>query len=246
MKAIKGLWPLAMVGPLVPFSYLDQQIQEDSSYGADLWQPTTDYYKSWLDTNLENSVIYISFGSMADIPAKQVDEIASALRSSDRPFLWVAKGKESKLPVEFVNWVGETGKGLVVNWCNQLEVLPHRAVGCFVTHCGWNSVLEGFSLAVPMVGVPQGSDQPTNAKFLAEVWRVGVRAEKDEDGVFKGGELVRCVESVMEGERSEDIKKNVVKWRELGKRAVSNGGSSGKNIDEFIEKLITVRGKKVV
>lgn len=241
LRAMFGLWPLVMIGPLVPSAYLDQQIVGDSAYGANLWEPTGDQCMRWLATKPEKSVIYVSFGSMADIAANQVDEIARGLKASNKPFLWVAKENENKLPVEFVNSVGETG--LVVRWCNQFNVLAHQAVGCFITHCGWNSILEGLSLGVAIVAVPQFSDQPTNAKFVEEVWEVGVRAKKNKAGIVTGEELNKCINEVMDGERSEKIKRNVSKWREFAKKAVSVGGSSDKNVDEFVVRLLKSDGK---
>uniref|UniRef100_A0A6N2MPJ9 Anthocyanidin 3-O-glucosyltransferase n=1 Tax=Salix viminalis TaxID=40686 RepID=A0A6N2MPJ9_SALVM len=65
--------------------------------------------------------------------------------------------------------------GLIIKWCPQLQVLAHISVGCFVTHCGWNSTLievyitEALSLGVPMVAMPQWTDQPTNAKYITDV-----------------------------------------------------------------------------
>ncbi|KAF4356131.1 hypothetical protein F8388_012281 [Cannabis sativa] len=239
MEAMVGLWPLKMVGPMVPSAYLDQQIKGDTSYGASLWKPTSYKYLRWLDTKPQHAVIYVSFGSMASLSAKQVEEIAWGLKSSQRPFLWVLKEPEKKLPKEFLSSIGEgeTEAGIVVTWCDQLEVLAHQAVGCFLTHCGWNSTLEGLSLAVPMVGVPQWSDQPMNAKFVEEVWGVGVWAKRNDEGIVMRGEIERSVREVMGGEKSGEIKRNALKWREAAVKAISTGGTSYKNIDGLVEFL---------
>ncbi|XP_068309025.1 mogroside IE synthase-like [Pyrus communis] len=234
LNEMQGLWPLVMVGLMVPSAYLDQQMEGDVAYGASLWEPKADQCMKWLEEKALKSVIYVSFGSMAEIAAKQVEEIAWGLKASGLNFLWVVKDPEEKLPDEFLESVGQAG--LVVPWCNQLEVLGHRSVGCFVTHGGWNSTLEGLSLGVPMVVMPQWSDQPTNAKFL-ELWGVGVRVKKNEEGIVSREEIEMCVREVMGGERSGEIKRNALKWREAAKRSVSVGGNSDDNINEFVAKL---------
>lgn len=234
---MEGRWPVLAVGPMVPSAYLDQPTQGDRDYGASLWEISSDMYMRWLETKPPRSVIYVSFGSMGTTTAKQAEEIAWGLKASKKHFLWVVKESEDKLPEQFLKEVGDDG--LVVTWSNQVEVLAHRAVGCFVTHCGWNSVLEGLSIGVPMVAVPQWSDQPMNAKFVQEIWRVGLRAERDSQGILTGKELERCIKGVMDGERSEDIRRNAAKWRESAARAASVGGSSDKNISKFIEVLVT-------
>ncbi|XP_059640855.1 UDP-glycosyltransferase 74B1-like [Cornus florida] len=241
-KVMSGLWPLVMVGPMVPSAFLDQQIEGDTDYGANFWEPVGDRCLRWLETKPPKSVIYVAFGSMAEIAAKQVEEIAWGLKGSNKHFLWVMKESENeKLPVEFLNSIDETG--LVVTWCNQLEVLAHQAVGCFMTHCGWNSTLEGLSLGVPMLAMSRWSDQPMNAKFLEDVWRVGVRAKKDEEGILRREELEMCIKEIMVGEKSDEIRKNASMWRESAKSAVSRGGSSDKNIDKFVEVLLVGRSK---
>ncbi|XP_065638500.1 UDP-glucosyltransferase 74AE2-like [Quercus suber] len=156
--------------------------------------------------------------------------------------LLVAKDYRNKFSIEFINLVQE--RGLVVTWCNQLEVLAHQAVACFVTHCGWNSTLEALSLGVPMVTMPQLSDQPTNAKFVEELWQVGVKAKKNKEGIVTWDELEMCIKEFTAGETSEVIIKNATNWRKLVIRAVSLGGSSDKNIDEFVGKLVEGEGKK--
>lgn len=237
-----GVWPLVMIGPMVPSAYLDQKIIGDRAYGASLWELSSDRCLRWLDTKPPKSVVYVSFGSMADITTEQAEEIGWGLMASNMHFLLVAKDSRDKMPIEFISSVEE--RGMVVAWCNQLEVLAHPAVGCFVTHCGWNSTLEALSLGVPMVALPQWSDQPTNAKFIEELWQVGVRAKKNEEGVVMRDELEMCIRKVTAGEKSEEIMKNATKWRELAITTVSPGGSSDKNIDVFVGKLVKGDGKE--
>lgn len=42
----------------------------------------------------------------------------------------------------------------------------------------------------------------------------------------------------MEGERGKEVKKNVEKWSELAIEAISEAGTSDKDIDEFVSKLV--------
>lgn len=231
------LLPAKLIGPMVPSAYLDGRIKDDKGYGANLWKPLSEECSKWLESKAAHSVVYISFGSMVSLNPQQIEEIADGLDESGKNFVWVLRESEhTKLPNGFTEKVKE--KGLVVTWCNQLELLSHEAVACFVTHCGWNSTLEGLSLGVPMVGVPQWADQLTDAKFVEDVWKVGVRAKEDERGIVRKEELVGCLKEVMEGERSKEIRRNAAKWKELAREAVGEGGSSDKNIDEFVKCLM--------
>ncbi|CAA2934817.1 UDP-glycosyltransferase 74B1-like [Olea europaea var. sylvestris] len=235
-KSVSNIWPAKLIGPMVPSAYLDSRIEEDKSYGASLWKPLSENCVTWLKNKPNESVIYISFGSMVSLTSKQMEEMASALMCMNSYFLWVVRETErNKLPAGFFDLT--KGKGLVVSWCNQLEMLAHRAIGCFVTHCGWNSTIEGLCLGVPMVGMPQWSDQMPDAKYIEDVWRVGVRVKEDEFGIVKREELLHCLKQVMEGERGEEIKRNARKWRELAKEAIDEGGTSDKCINDFVGKL---------
>jgi pathogen-inducible salicylic acid glucosyltransferase len=169
-----------------------------------------------------------------------MEELAWGLKRSDCYFLWVVRAsEESKMSKDFAE--ESSAKGLVVRWCSQLEVLAHEAVGCFVTHCGWNSSLEALSLGVPMVAMPQRTDQSTNAKYITDVWNMGVKAAVDEKEIARRETIESCIREILEGEKGKEIKRNASKWKELAKEAVEEGGSSDKNIDEFVANLVLSR-----
>ncbi|CAN6208676.1 unnamed protein product [Urochloa humidicola] len=228
-------WRAKTVGPTVPSAYLDNAMPDDTSYGFHLYTPLTAATKGWLDGRPARSVVYTAFGSVSEPTAAQMAEVAEGLYNCGKPFLWVVRASETtKIPENFVD---KAERGLIVTWSPQLEVLAHPAVGCFVTHCGWNSTTEALCAGVPMVAMPQWSDQPTNAKYIEDVWRVGVRVRPDKEGVVRKEEVERCVMEVMDGERSVEYRQNAARWKEKANNAVSEGGSSDNNIVEFLGKL---------
>ncbi|KAK4435690.1 UDP-glycosyltransferase 74E2 [Sesamum alatum] len=232
--------PVKTIGPTIPSMYLDKRLPEDREYGLSVYKPDTNTCMEWLNQRQPDSVVYVSFGSIARLGEEQMEELAWGLRLSKKHFLWVVRSsEESKLPKDFAKESSETG--LIVSWCPQLDVLAHEAVGCFVTHCGWNSTLEALSLGVPMVAVPQWTDQSTNSKFVMDVWKMGIRAKTDDNGIVSRETIASCIRDVMERERGEEIKKNAVKWKEQARKAVDEGGSSDKNIEEFVSSLTSNR-----
>ncbi|XP_006664936.2 UDP-glucosyltransferase UGT13248-like [Oryza brachyantha] len=235
---MSSAWRAKTVGPTVPSAYLDNRLPDDRAYGFHLFATATET-KAWLDARAARSVAYVSFGSVAEPSPAQMAEVAEGLYNTGKPFLWVVRASEtSKIPEDFAGKVAaEAGRGLIVAWCPQLEVLAHPAVGCFVTHCGWNSTTEALSAGVPMVAVPQWSDQTVNAMYISDVWRVGVRVRPDGEGVVRKEELARRVREVMEGERSEEYVRNAADWKEKARTAMSEDGSSDKNIVEFLTKI---------
>ncbi|KAJ0244992.1 hypothetical protein HA466_0184980 [Hirschfeldia incana] len=232
LKWIKSLWPVLNIGPTVPSMYLDKRLSEDKSYGFSFFTAKSAECIEWLDSKHANSVVYVSFGSLVNLKEDQMMELAEGLKQSGCFFLWVVRETEmDKIHKHYVEEMG--GKGLIVSWSPQLEVLAHESVGYFLTHCGWNSMLEGLSLGVPMIGMPHWTDQPTNAKFMEDVWKVGVRVKKEGDGFVRRDEIVRCIE-VMEGEKGKEMRRNCEKWKVLALEAVCEGGSSDKSINEFV------------
>ncbi|KAF6174572.1 hypothetical protein GIB67_006224 [Kingdonia uniflora] len=238
VKELSKIYSVKTIGPTLPSMYLDKRLEDDIDYGFNLFKPDKDICLNWLNTKETRSVVYVSFGSVAVLNAEQMEELAWGLKQINTSFLWVVRASEKeKLPTNFIEETSE--KGLVITWCPQLEVLSHEAVGCFMTHCGWNSTLESVSLGVPMLAMPQFLDQFSDAKFVEEVWGVGLWLKVDtEKCIVTREEIQVCINAVLKGEKKEVIKKNVKKWKELAKKAVDEGGSSDKNIEEFIAQIV--------
>ncbi|RCV41380.1 hypothetical protein SETIT_9G131300v2 [Setaria italica] len=225
------------IGPCVPLPAAGTGATGRITYGANLLNPEDACIK-WLDTKAPGSVAYVSFGSFASLGAAQAEELARGLLAAGKPFLWVVRAtEEHDLPRHLLDDPAASGAAMVVRWCPQLDVLAHPAVGCFVTHCGWNSTLEALGFGVPMVALGLWSDQPTNARYVEAAWGAGARARRDDAaGVFPRGEVERCVRAVMdEGEGAAAMRETAGKWRDRARAAVAPGGSSDRSLDEFVE-----------
>ncbi|XP_050112059.1 putative UDP-glucose glucosyltransferase isoform X6 [Malus sylvestris] len=199
----------------------------------------------WLDSKPPTSVVYISFGSIVYLKQEQVDEIAHGLLSSGVSFLWVMKPpikecgfEEHVLPDKFLEKVGDKGK--VVKWSPQEQVLAHPSIACFVTHCGWNSSVEALTSGVPVVTFPQWGDQVTNAKFLVDVFGVGLRLSRGaaENRLSMRDEIGKCLLEATVGHKAIELKQNALKWKLAAESAVAEGGSSDQNLQDFLDEII--------
>nr|CAB3476185.1 unnamed protein product [Digitaria exilis] len=165
---------LIPVGPLIE---LDNDEDDAVAVRGDMIKVADDECVRWLDTQSPRSVVYVAVGSIVELTADEVAEMAYGLASTGRPFLWVVRPETRPLmPEGFVVEVAAGGgRGVVVPWSPQERVLGHAATGCFLTHCGWNSTLETVAAGVPVVAFPQWGDQCTDAKFMVEELGIGVR-----------------------------------------------------------------------
>ncbi|XP_062177631.1 gallate 1-beta-glucosyltransferase-like [Alnus glutinosa] len=198
----------------------------------------------WLNSKPPASVVYISFGSSANIGQAQADELAYGLFNSGTSFLWVMKPPQKDAPFKlhvlpdgFMEKVGNRGK--VIQWSPQEQVLAHPSVACFITHCGWNSSMEALTLGVPVVAFPHWGDQVTNAKFLVDVFGVGLRLSRGlaENRLILRDEVEKCMLDAMVGPKAVEMKHNALKWKRAAKEAVAEGGSSDQNVKALVDEI---------
>lgn len=157
--------------------------------------------------------------------------------------MWVIRAKENgeeNKEEDKLSCLEELEKqGMLIQWCSQMEVLSHPSLGCFVTHCGWNSSIESLASGVPMIAFPQWADQGTNTNLIKDVWKTGARLMVNEEEIVTSDELKRCLELVMgDGEKGQEMRKNAKKWKILAKEALKEGGSSHKNLKNFVDEVI--------
>lgn len=86
-------------------------------------------------------------------------------------------------PTRFLKRTEDSGL-VVKNWVPRVEVLNHGSVRWFLTHCGWNSVLESVCAGLPMVGWPLYAEQRVNRVMLVEEMKIALPMnECEKDGV---------------------------------------------------------------
>ncbi|XP_048528456.1 UDP-glycosyltransferase 79-like [Triticum urartu] len=235
---MESRWRAKTVGPTLPSFFLDDgRLPSNKAYGVNFFSSAAPCM-SWLDRQPPCSVVLASYGTVYSLDAGELDELGNGLCDSGKPFLWVVRSNEArKISQELLGRCEENG--LIVPWCPQLEVLAHKAIGCFLTHCGWNSTTEALVAGVPMVAMPRSADQPTTAKYVESAWGIGVRMRTDEKGLVRREEVERCIRKVMDGEGKVEYRKNATKWMRMAKESMQEGGSSDKNIAEFAAKYLS-------
>uniref|UniRef100_A0A453M1Q9 Glycosyltransferase n=1 Tax=Aegilops tauschii subsp. strangulata TaxID=200361 RepID=A0A453M1Q9_AEGTS len=222
--------------------------------GTDVPSPDAGSCLRWLDAKPSGSVVYVSFGTLTKFAPAEMHQLARALDLSGVNFVWVigaAAGQDSSewMPEGFADLIASGDRGFMVRgWAPQMLVLSHPALGGFVTHCGWNSVLEAVTAGVPMVTWPRYADQFNNEKLVVELLKVGVSigAKDYASGiqaheVIAGEVIAESIQRLMEG---DDIQK---KAKDLGlkaRSAVEKGGSSYDDVGRLMD-VLTARRSSV-
>lgn len=241
------------VGPILEF---DDEIRGGSQKNEE------DQYDSiidWLDQQPPSSVVFLCFGSMGSFDEVQVKEIANGLERAGHRFLWSLRrpppdsGKialPSKhetyveaLPEGFLERTAERGK--VIGWAPQVAILAHRAVGGFVSHCGWNSTLESLWFGVPMATWPMYAEQQLNAFTLVKELGLAVEIRMDyrKDLRARQGNFVVKAEEIEDGVKrlmgmDEGMREKVGKMSDKGRQALKQGGSSRHWLGRFIADML--------
>ncbi|KAJ6307308.1 hypothetical protein OIU76_017158 [Salix suchowensis] len=235
LKIGKPVWS---IGPVL----LSKRSQDQAATTAELC-------KNWLDTKPVNSVLYISFGSQNSISAPHMMELAVALEASGKDFIWVVRpplgfdiNMESKatewLPEGFEERMKDSKRGLLVHdWAPQAEILSHKSISAFLSHGGWNSMIESLSHGVPVIGWPMEGEQFYNVMLLEEQIGVCVEVARGKSREVRHEDIVKKITVVMdETEKGKEMRKKALEVRDMIMDAVKDfNGSSVKAMDAFLK-----------
>ncbi|XP_050216042.1 UDP-glycosyltransferase 79B6-like [Mercurialis annua] len=202
--------------------------------------PLEERWANWLSGFEKGSVIFCAFGSQIRLDKNQFQGLVLGLESTGLPFLAAlkapngAKTIEEALPEGFEERV--KGRGVVSSgWVQQLMILDHPSVGCFLNHCGFGSMWESLMSDCQIVLVPHLGDQILNTRFMASELKVAVEVARDENGWFAKETLTKAIKSVMDkdSELGSVVKENHKKWKEiLGCKDYMSG-----YIDKFVKNM---------
>ncbi|MCL7028157.1 hypothetical protein MKW94_027626 [Papaver nudicaule] len=168
---------------------------------------------------------------------EEIQEIAYGLELSEVNFIWVIRFPDDQketdigqvLPKGFMERIGE--KGLVAEkWAPQAKILESCKIGGFVSHCGWNSVLESMQYGVPIIAMPMHIDQPINARFVVEIG-LGVEVKRDGDGKLDRRQMGEVIRKVVMGKEGMEVQR---KAKEISQKMRCKGNE---DIDVLVEKL---------
>ncbi|KAK4343498.1 hypothetical protein RND71_036592 [Anisodus tanguticus] len=243
----KNIPPVFPVGPVLNLN----NVKSDNFGSSDK------NVMKWLDDQSPASVVFLCFGSGGSFNKDQVKEIAYALENSECRFLWSLRQppeKDARFPNDYENleevlpqgFLQRTrGIGRVVGWAPQLAVLSHKAVGGFVSHCGWNSTLESVYFGVPMATWPMYAEQQANAFQLVKDLGMAVEIKMDyrkdpkvmgQEIIVKADEIEKVIRELMDSEN--DIRMKVKEMNEKSRATTMKGGSSYNCIGGFIRSIM--------
>ena len=240
-----GIPPVYTVGPLI-------NLKGQTHFGTN--QDEHDKIMKWLDDQPISSVVFLCFGTGGSFGAPQLKEIALGLERSGHRFLWSVRcaspddkfarpidcvnlNLQEMLPQGFLDRTREIG--MICGWAPQVEILAHQSIGGFVSHCGWNSILESLWHGVPIVTWPLYAEQQINAFEMVRDLGLAVEMKLDSrrgGEVVMAEEIMKAVKCVIEGDN--EVRKRVKDMSEKSRRAMMHGGSSFASLGQLIEDML--------
>ncbi|MFS7924878.1 putative flavonol 3-O-glucosyltransferase [Helianthus anomalus] len=236
MKSFSGtnFPPVYPVGPVLNLDGVIRIVDESDVF-------------SWLDSQPPSSA--------------QVKEIARGLEQSGHRFVWSLRrlpppeqsfqvlpddydDPRVVLPDGFQERT--SGIGRVIGWAPQVSLLAHEAVGGFVSHCGWNSMLESLWFGVPTATLPMYWEQQMNAfEMVVELrlavdlkldYKMNVHNSEGDMVIVTAEEIETGIRQLME---NKEVRAKVKEMNKMSRETVAKGGSSYSSVGYILKEIMT-------
>ncbi|KAI5059139.1 hypothetical protein GOP47_0025458 [Adiantum capillus-veneris] len=224
---VQGI-PSYAIGPLPTQMKLEDNVQTECL--------------SWLDLQAESSVIYVAFGSSAKLSVEEIQELSVGLEASGNSFLWVIREDSvtmeelpQVLPEGFLERT--RGTGMIISWAPQVKVLAHKAVGGFLSHCGWNSTVESLWAGVPLLCCPRFAEQRVNSHYLCNVWGAGLELGRTKTGGLDRSFVEGGVKALLHEEEGHNARSKAQEIMRLIEKTSQQGGQSFSNLQKLYDDM---------
>ena len=162
-------------------------------------EPLGNDLKNWLDGKEERSVIYISMGSLVPVSNETGRAIALGISGTKYSAIWSLR-KNNQDILEGLQL--DPKHFFISSWAPQLRILQHKAVRMTIMHGGMNGVSEALYNGVPIIVLPYGGDQGSNAD---RVQSQGLGVMLDQQTVTKE-KIKQSIERIDSGDYHEKAK----------------------------------------
>ena len=184
-------------------------------------EPCEGELETWLNSKADNSVIYISMGSLTSVKKEIADAFIEGIKKTSYSILWaIRKTEEFQFDIEPERLYTD-------KWLPQLAILRHRAVGLAIMHGGANGLHESLHSGVPLILVPGMIEQAGNAGRVHH-HRLGIHLNRDE---LTAEQVYQSILEIDSG----DYRQNVAKIQKVFRQA--GGANRAADLVEFYSEV---------
>ncbi len=144
---------------------------------------------NWLSQKPDNSVVYVSMGSVIYLTREMGEAILNGVLDTGMSLVWSLREQNRDI---LDGIVLNEKRVFLVKWAPQLSVFAHKATGAAVLHGGLGGLQEALANSIPVVVVPIANDHGDDAARV-EFFNLGVSIQSNKLTAEKITESLKTV-----------------------------------------------------
>ena len=159
-------------------------------------EPCSAELKDWLNGKKDNSVLYISMGSLQSITKEMANAFVEGIKKTKYSVVWaIRKTDDFELDLD-------PDRFFLNEWLPQLSVLRHRATGMAIMHGGANGVHESLHSGVPLIVLPLMTEQVANAGRVHN-HHLGIHLNRN---TLSAEQITKSIQEIDSGDYRENVR----------------------------------------